>query len=772
VGNRLSYQLSPNPPLLTHESGRLLVVLVGLDLQNFSPVKIAVVEMFKSNSLDQYNSKTTEEVLEEKQYHSIITANNKNCNNNNFQGLTKTPSRTPPIAIAVPATTSKVPHRRSRSTPGRNFFAKLFRTSSNSAIKTSRGGLGVTKVNDEKVAVETQSLSRASSAVLLGQAYTAASRTDFSGAVISIENSTTNSTETEGSFSASAQRRINSRHRQSYSLNSSTYITSTPFPNKELGMTSNSPPVSRRLLAEEDLNLCNARKEDRMEKSDTKGFDTPRRQAVDDALLAASRSPECQIDMLFVEKSSTSSDADDDYIQRQSDLSRSKCQRPPMTSRGTIIPTPAVDKRRSSEHYEGGNDSGVRLAFARPLRTVVDSPATKTNLVRQLESDERTFAMAKLEQVEEDDDAFLPDDFHKPATVFSEHQVQQKLQDAKKIVLDEARREFDRKVSELEQAYNDSLMEHGLEWRREKEAEQDRLTSLLLEEKVKTSKQQQDLHRHSLALEEYKRKVEEYEQRRKNNIIVKDDNLIAQELYKNQLEEKITSMKRHLLELQNEKNRNDNMVTELRLLQEAKVKADHRIEELEQKLKDTTKETPTDDVNRQLLATKRELEERRGQQKEIVLLKGGKAEVERQAADLYERLRIRTEANNEALVRLEDAEDEISCLKSKLSEILEANQKSTEELYSANVEIEKLRILRTEDEKELETVRSQMERVDEQYRAVLYSPQRSIDENPPESPCSQVDILRLDNNKAHEQLKAMGKVRIIYRERMSCSSLN
>jgi hypothetical protein len=64
----------------------------------------------------------------------------------------------------------------------------------------SRGGLGGTKVSDEKVAVETSILTSASSAVLFRQSCTAASRTDFSGAVIAIEHSTTNSTETEGSF--------------------------------------------------------------------------------------------------------------------------------------------------------------------------------------------------------------------------------------------------------------------------------------------------------------------------------------------------------------------------------------------------------------------------------------------------------------------------------------------------------------------------------------------------------------------------------------------
>jgi hypothetical protein len=56
---------------------------------------------------------------------------------------------------------------------------KIFRTTSTSAVKTSRGGLGVTKVHAEKVSLETPTLRITSSAFLLGQRCTAASRTDF-----------------------------------------------------------------------------------------------------------------------------------------------------------------------------------------------------------------------------------------------------------------------------------------------------------------------------------------------------------------------------------------------------------------------------------------------------------------------------------------------------------------------------------------------------------------------------------------------------------------
>jgi hypothetical protein len=722
--------------------------------------------MFKSNSLDQYNTKFTKEGLEDIHHESIVKANNgRSSSSSSNSGLTKTPSRKLPIVIAVPATTTtNVPHRRSRSAPALNFFAKLFRTPSKSAIKASRRGLEVAESNDKKVAVETfQTLTTASSAVLLSKSSATASRTDFSGAVLSIEHSTTHSTETEGSYSVSDQKRIKSRLRpsQSYSLTSSAYIISPPFNNQDFAMSSTSPPLSRRLLAEEDMNSCNIRtesnhsKEDRMEKSDTKAIDTSRRQAVDDALLAASRSPDYQSDMFFLEKSSSSSDVDDGVTERPSDVSPVQCQRPPMTSRGISIPTPDVYKRRTTENYGGGGDSGVRLPFTRPLRKVMESPAIKTNFVRQLESDDRTNTMAKLENVEEDDDAFLPDDFQKPVMTYSEQQVLHKLDDAKKNALDEARQEFEKKISELEKEYNASLLEHGLAWRREKEEEQDRLTSLLMQERKKTSIQQQDLTQQRNVLEEYKSKMEEYQRTSLSRTIVQDDSLVARELYKNQLQEKITLMEQHLLELQNEKNRNDSMVNRVSLLQEAKDAADRHIEELEQKLEDAIKETTTDHIN----ATKRELDELRQQKVEIVILQGEKAEVESEVADLRERLRVRNEANTIALNRLESTEVEIACLKSKLSEILDVHQKSTDDLDAANAEVERFRTLQIEHKIELEKVRTQKECVDEQRQAVLYSPQRSVGDNLPESPCSQGDILRIDNNKVQEQLKAMGKVR-------------
>jgi hypothetical protein len=715
----------------------------------FSPVKIAVAEMFKSNSFDNHKTIGTK----------------PSDNKNNLNDSSKTPGRRPAqVEIAVPATTSKVSS--SSATPGRNFFKKLFRTPGKSTVKRTRGGLVITPSNEGKLgfAAESRQLAVTSSAIIR-RSNSAGNRTDFSGAIIALDHSTSHSTETEGSYSVATQKRINSRFRQSFSLHSPSYNVSPSSGDDNLGkdMTSNSPPIARRLLAEEDLNApirteTSSNKEDTMVKQDSRPIPIgiTQQQTLDDALLAATKSPERQNDLIFVAQSSSSSEADDCCKEQRNDVSPMKRQLPPMGNRGISIPTPAINKRSVSGSLQSNANLGIADAFARPLRRVADSPVVKKNLKQHLESEQRTKAVAQLDQAEDDeeDDAFLPDDFQKPGAAYSEDELQKKIEDAKRTVLEDAKRDFDRKVNELERAYNTSLVEHGLEWRREKEAERDRFTARIAEEKAKTTQHQQEMMQQRELIDELHQKLKEYEERESNITVVQDEALMAQELYKNQLQEKIASMKEHLLELQTEKSRSEEMSSNLSALQQAKDESDQRIQELESELKTVKQDTLVEDLNHQLLAARTELNEMRERDME-------RRELERLVTDLEERLRVQTETNNTALNQLETAENEIISLKSELSDLSTVKQKFDEELQAANTDIEKLRNLRIEHENELESMRCQMERVDEQYRAVLYSPQKSTGERTPESPCSQVDILRIDNNKVHEQLKAMGKVSFV-----------
>jgi cell division protein ZapA len=224
-------------------------------------------------------------------------------------------------------------------------------------------------------------------------------------------------------------------------------------------------------------------------------------------------------------------------------------------------------------------------------------------------------------------------------------------------------------------------------------------------------------------------------------------------------------MEEQLRSLRDEKREMDRIKVQVKSLQVAKEKSELRIQELE---RDLSKKTSShEELTQKLLEKERKIDEMRelniveSNREELVIMKSEKAAVERELSDLAERLKARTKSNNDALTRLEAADNEIIFLKKQLSTAMESESASAEECNTARSEIECLQSLRAEDLGEMERLRIQLERVGEQYRAVLYSPQKnSPNRNPPESPCSEVDILRVDNNKVHEQLKAMGKVRI------------
>lgn len=489
-------------------------------------------------------------------------------------------------------------------------------------------------------------------------------------------------------------------------------------------MSTQSPHVARRLLAEEDLNATKDIQQHTMEPQKLQSTgDTNREQPFDAALLAATDSSERQNDLIFVSKSSSSSE--ENMIPRNDQSPSDKQQ--PIMSRGISIPTPSINKRSASGGYKTDDTSNM---FSRPLKSAAESPAIKTNFLQRLETVPRSTSKSNnLSQVEEDDDdAFLPDDFGQlspssSSKKFTEDQVQRMIEDAKKATEEAMCKEYDTKMEDLEKNYNESLMEHGLEWRKETEIEHKRLMDRFRTEKTKVAEKQQELLEKSRQLEDYQAKLEEFEQ-----VGSMGDEVIAKQ------EEKIASMREELSKLQNTEMRNNEMVSQIESLVLKNEEAIQRITEMEKLLESA-------ELDKRLLdAAEKELDELRerdtkvsNREEEHVALKGEKEEAEREVMDLTERLRVRTESNNDALGRLEEAENEIMRLKSELSSAMETGQQSMEELNLAQREIQNFNSLRT--------------------------PQKARSGNPPESPCSEVDILRVDNNKIHEQLKAMGKVR-------------
>jgi chromosome segregation ATPase len=377
-----------------------------------------------------------------------------------------------------------------------------------------------------------------------------------------------------------------------------------------------------------------------------------------------------------------------------------------MKNPGMCIPTPAVIKRETPGGYHSEDLSGLGMVFSRPLRTAMESPLAKTNT----SSDAAPPLPALVDQREQqhpvsgsnddDDDAFLPDDFKKPEQTYTWAQVQQFVEQAKADSRDK-QKHLENEIDDLNQKFEQHLKQQGLLWKQEKEAEYSRLNQMLKEEKNKTAQ----------TLNEMTAKLNHCETDREFLLL---------------------------------------RVSEL----EAAALSDPH------KRDAAAKDTTIVELNRQLLILEKELDELREAQvvesnhEELIILKGEKTAAERQVFDLSERLRIRTESNNEALKRLEDAENEISFLKQQMSV-----PAAGEELDNAKAEIEQLKSLRAKDEQEMEGLRTQMKRVNEQYQAVLYTPKKRNGNNAPESPCSEVDILQVDNDKLHEQLKAMGNVR-------------
>ena len=678
--------------------------------------------MFKTKSLGDTQEITTipsaRVVLDN---NSNIAGTNENRDYSRTATIT-TPIRSKPITeTTLPASTSKVSLLR---TPGRNLLKKLFCTPK-TTVKQSKSGLVITPSNEEKLGLLVETRARTlPSSTLLRRCSSTGSRLDFSGAVVAIEHSTSHSTDTDGSSSTPVtQKRINSRLRRSFSHNTYRSTRTTDVDNHFIMQSPNQQA--------------------------SPGGGTVRPRAIDQALELAASSPERQDDVFFLAQSSSSSEIEETLhgnMDRKSNVSQTRHQ-PPMRNAGISIPTPAITKRPPTGAQSPNETPGIGFAFSRPLRSASESPVVEAKRLQFSRSDENDRSNSNhrreppMENTEDDDeDAFLPDDFNKTQRTFTEVEVQKMIQDANNVL-----------QVRLEMEYETALMEHGQQWRREKEAEYDRLTGLLKAEKSKTIQKQQELSEKTHEMEDLKSQLGESEKER--------------ETHMEKLHDQIVSMEEQLSTLRGEKREMDAINVQLQSLQIAKEQSEVRIQELERDLSKMTNSQK--DLTQKLLDKESEIDELRelnvveSNREELVIMKGEKAAIERELSDLAERLKARTQSNNDALTRLEAADNEIIFLKKQLSTAMESGSSSMEDLDAARSEIECLQSLRSEDLREMERLRTQLERVGEQYRAVLYSPQKnSPSRNPPDSPCSEVDILRVDNNKVHEQLKAMGKVRI------------
>jgi hypothetical protein len=578
-------------------------------------------------------------------------------------------------------------------------------------------------------------------------------------------------------------------------------------------MPSTPPRLARKLLADQDINTNLDDRCDKQQKMKTSGKQSTGDQLVssgninsskkiDDALEAASNSPGINDDMVFSTNSSSSDDEFDHQNENNNDASMSSRTAlsyasppnnksrdddrqsspsdrhiPMKMSPGIGIPTPAISKLRETSSGSYVEDSGSNLPFPHPLRSSIpDSPTmietnnttpNPKNLSIQFEEEGND---------DDDDDAFLPDDFksadESPTSelkqTFASYEVDKMIQNAKREERMCLRQEHDKETAELHNEFDKIMMESGSQWKRDADEEATRYERLLKEEKHKTSQKHHELINKEQSLEDIKLVLNETETEREF------------------LRLQVSELENAAEKMSTVASSNDSKIQEMESLQKAKSEADDRISDLERELNDNKVssaeslqqyQASNEELTTKLSATEIELSELR-KQKDVeadlfITLKNEKDMADREVVDLSERLRIQSESNNQSLNQLEEAEKEITNLKTQVTEFSSNETSSSEEIRLATIEIDNLKSLRVEDEKQIETLQVQLSRIEEEHQAVYSSieeehqraalfstPQksRSLNSSYSESPCLEIDILRVDNNKAQGQLKAMGKV--------------
>jgi hypothetical protein len=527
----------------------------------------------------------------------------------------------------------------------------------------------------------------------------------------------------------------------------------------------------------------------------------------DDGLSASTLSPgrnDDDLDMLFLPESTSSSDILEDDERNENDCTFGASRIPtgprtpeqqhqqenggtvidhrvPMKTPGLAIPTPAYTKgsvrldAAGEYHHTNSTNSnsssnlrdvnGVLPFSSYPLRSITESPIRRDdrllsnnnniddddNNKHQVHNNQRDDAVESQQQSIDDlgslpDDAFLPDDFNIQHTstrggadddvvvaMVPMDEMESRIQMEKVRIRQELNEQWEEKIRSFQDEAEAILVEHGRAWKQEADAESDRLKTLLKEEKSKTAKKHHELLNHSQRIAEMMEKLQQ------------------SEVDREALQKRIASL---------EKNSPGSREMD------APNQADDTMS-----LQDVNVE-----LNRQILAMQKEVDELREKQivssnrEELVILKGEKAAAERQIQDLTERLKVRTSSCNDALVRLEEAENEITNLRgqqltmeqSKLNSsfLTSMSDTSLEELFATKAEIEKMKCLRDEDKQVNEDLKAQLVHVEEMLRNEVQSPGRSRSVAITSSSSLPVDELQTakDLQRAKEQLQAMGTV--------------
>ena len=483
---------------------------------------------------------------------------------------------------------------------------------------------------------------------------------------------------------------------------------------KDLGQAPSSPPrVPSKVLMEAEKQTMRSP----VKTQNHKTYSANKSNSVDEALVAASNSLDLDEDKIFTTNSSDDDDEIDHRNESESNpMSRnnysssspfssprqhttpSKVSHVAMKSPGIAIPTPAPSRPTSiTDHL-----------FPHPIRNMQESPMdmnANTPSPRNLST-----------QFEEDDDAFLPDDFVAPEkpiedkATFTVEEVEQKIREAKREERMSLRKEHDMHMKEREKEFDQVMFDTGSQWKREADEQETKYAQLLKDERHKTS-----LKHHELI-----NKTQHLEQR-------------------------------------------EETLKELQAQHEALKQRVGDIESNEEKISDTaSKAQEIESLKRDKLKAEKRISELVSELEEVVdPLRQQKQFADQKAAELSEQLQVLTESRDLSQNQLEESLGKVVRLEEKLAELSFVDP---EEIRTSKLELENLRNLRAEDGKEIQALQYQLSQIVNEHRDLLSPKKKGSNSSSVESTCvGEIDTLRVDYDKAQDQLKSMGRVLKRYR---------
>ena len=390
-----------------------------------------------------------------------------------------------------------------------------------------------------------------------------------------------------------------------------------------------------------------------------------------------------------------------------------------MKMQGLAIPTPA--QKSLAEQQEDGNPQ--KILFPHPLPTMEESPTPTDQVVLTHE---------------EDDDAFLPDDFKSVACTYTWEQVQTHVQQAQEELVEQLQGQHEERLKDFQEEAETMLQEHGVQWKAESESEYQRMDALLKEEKYKTQQQHLELINKVQTMDVLQQELDASQIEKetqsqtisKRDVTIKDledeGNKTAKAMYKAEMEKEIRHL-RQQVESQSVLKSEDTeeRKQELEKSRKEKLDADQKIESLQQELARLQQQLQTvqdngdassvidgehqeelqtmqaskDEATQQIHVLQEQLLEMRQQHdapmEELILLKSEKAATERTICDLQEQLdSVRSSRGETGDAQLEEAQLEISSLQKQMEMFTRleavAGKDVEEQLSTAQAEIESL----------------------------------------------------------------------------------